>query len=486
MYWICKECGWENECSDDGILSACQCCGAPPSLRTPDEMYQHGREYYQNRNYSEAVRWYRKAAEQGHARAQLDLGFAYENGMGVEKYLVEAAMWFRKAAEQGYAPAQDRMAYCYEKGLGVERNLEKAVEWCKRACQQDFPGSTRHLHQLELLLSEERPELFPALSSQEFGILNDVLVKYNGSAPNVVVPGGVKRIGARAFENNRSIRSVILPDKLLGIGVDAFAGCANLQEVVVPGSVVALNLECFGGCSSLKKLVLQPGVQKLIFGEKLAQLRCLRIEVPNTVTSVTWSSMGADERNIRMNYPKKIFASGKWGESFQRFFAENPDFTHKKSPTPGEPKYLLFRAEHSKQERQLLILGWICLLASAMYFVYACVAAAWIDEVGYIGGLVLSFLITVFFFFFPVLRKQLFLLNRLKTWKPTKLGWRIAYSIWDTIESFFSFMAVGESIFIPIFALASGEYSMLWFELLFLPFGIYHVCWRRWWKKLEA
>ena len=42
----------------------------------------------------EAVRWYRKAAEQGHAEAQYNLGSCYDNGDGVAKDEIEAyAYW---------------------------------------------------------------------------------------------------------------------------------------------------------------------------------------------------------------------------------------------------------------------------------------------------------------------------------------------------------------------------------------------------------
>ena len=49
----------------------------------------------------EAVKWYRKAAEQDYARAQTILGIAYSNGLGVAKDEAEAVKWYRKAAKQG-------------------------------------------------------------------------------------------------------------------------------------------------------------------------------------------------------------------------------------------------------------------------------------------------------------------------------------------------------------------------------------------------
>src|SRR5882672_11564841 len=47
-----------------------------------------------------------RAAETGHSEAQDCLGTCYGYGHGVRKDYVEAAKWHRKAAEQGYAPAQ--------------------------------------------------------------------------------------------------------------------------------------------------------------------------------------------------------------------------------------------------------------------------------------------------------------------------------------------------------------------------------------------
>jgi len=68
-------------------------------------------------DYAEAVKWYRKAAGQGHAEAQSCLGFCYAKGQGTPKDYTEAAKWFRKAAEQGQADDQCNLGQSYEFGL---------------------------------------------------------------------------------------------------------------------------------------------------------------------------------------------------------------------------------------------------------------------------------------------------------------------------------------------------------------------------------
>ena len=47
------------------------------------------------------MKWYRKAADQGDARAQRNLGICYRFGTGVTKDEVVAVKWYRLAAEQG-------------------------------------------------------------------------------------------------------------------------------------------------------------------------------------------------------------------------------------------------------------------------------------------------------------------------------------------------------------------------------------------------
>ena len=64
-------------------------------------MYDNGEGVPEND--AEAVKWYRKAADQGYAKAQSNLGVMYDNGEGVPENDAEAVKWYRKAADQGYA-----------------------------------------------------------------------------------------------------------------------------------------------------------------------------------------------------------------------------------------------------------------------------------------------------------------------------------------------------------------------------------------------
>ena len=56
-------------------------------------------------DFAAARSWYRKAAEQGLAKAQLNLGVMYANGRGVPQDYVQAHMWWNLSAAQGDADA---------------------------------------------------------------------------------------------------------------------------------------------------------------------------------------------------------------------------------------------------------------------------------------------------------------------------------------------------------------------------------------------
>jgi TPR repeat protein len=87
-------------------------------------------------NEVEAAWWYRKAAEQEHAGAQYNLGVMHENGRGVAKSNVEAVQWYRKSAEQRDAVAQFILGNTYYKGKGVAQSDAEAVRWWRKAAEQ--------------------------------------------------------------------------------------------------------------------------------------------------------------------------------------------------------------------------------------------------------------------------------------------------------------------------------------------------------------
>jgi uncharacterized protein len=85
---------------------------------------------------TQAVYWFRKAAEQGYADAEMRLAGAYGAGEGVSRDNNFALYWLMKAAEDGQATAQWVLGALYRDGREVERNEEKAFDLFLRAAKQ--------------------------------------------------------------------------------------------------------------------------------------------------------------------------------------------------------------------------------------------------------------------------------------------------------------------------------------------------------------
>jgi hypothetical protein len=62
-------------------------------------------------NDQEAMRWFRKAADAGNAKAMSYVGMLYNNGRGVPKNSAQAIAWWRKAAALGDKGAQDALKH---------------------------------------------------------------------------------------------------------------------------------------------------------------------------------------------------------------------------------------------------------------------------------------------------------------------------------------------------------------------------------------
>jgi len=85
----------------------------------------------------------------------------------------------------------------------------------------------------------------------DFVIHKTELIKYTGSAVDVIIPSGIKRIGTGAFWNNTTVKSIQLPDSLECIAGDAFVYCDNLEEISIPKDVEQIGDNPFAGCPKL-------------------------------------------------------------------------------------------------------------------------------------------------------------------------------------------------------------------------------------------
>jgi hypothetical protein len=87
-------------------------------------MYANGQGVPES--YTEGLKWLKKAAEQGEAKAQFSVGVIYFKGLGMPANHAEAFKWYRRAADQGSATAQYNLGAMYAKGQTVPQDVVKA------------------------------------------------------------------------------------------------------------------------------------------------------------------------------------------------------------------------------------------------------------------------------------------------------------------------------------------------------------------------
>jgi hypothetical protein len=93
----------------------------------------------------------RHFAHQGNPDAQTKLGWRYSNGIGVHfPDHQEAVYWYQRAAEQGYAKSQYNLGNEYRSGRGIKRDYDKAAYWYKLAVEQNQPNAKNALATLYL------------------------------------------------------------------------------------------------------------------------------------------------------------------------------------------------------------------------------------------------------------------------------------------------------------------------------------------------
>lgn len=91
---------------------------------------------YRKNDADKAVDWYLKAAKQGVANAQTELGLLCHSGEGVKQDDELAVQCFTDAADQGDARAMYYLSQCYMNGVGVAEDFDKGWDLLTKAADK--------------------------------------------------------------------------------------------------------------------------------------------------------------------------------------------------------------------------------------------------------------------------------------------------------------------------------------------------------------
>lgn len=103
-------------------------------------------------------------------------------------------------------------------------------------------------------------------SDLEFGwteSIPDYAFEGCNSLKNVIIPSGVKNIGAGAFRSCTALAGITIPAGVETIQDRTFYGCSNIAEIVIPANVNSIGEQAFLDCSALTSITI-PGRIKSI------------------------------------------------------------------------------------------------------------------------------------------------------------------------------------------------------------------------------
>ncbi|MCX6954897.1 MAG: tetratricopeptide repeat protein [Verrucomicrobia bacterium] len=122
-----------------------------------EAQFKLGEILFDSDDKGQAVKYWTRAAEQGHVEAQLQLAIALtEVQSAIPNDFKAAAKWFRQAAAQGNRHAQFQLGLLYAEGQGVPQDLVLAQAWWNIARSQGSESAKVQLPGLEAKMTPEQ------------------------------------------------------------------------------------------------------------------------------------------------------------------------------------------------------------------------------------------------------------------------------------------------------------------------------------------
>lgn len=163
-----------------------------------------------------------------------------------------------------------------------------------------------------------------------FIAFHNIVYDYIGEDSEAVIPQGVKKIEASAFQNNKTMRSITIPESVTEIGAFAFQ-CSNIRQISIPKKVTVIQVNTFCNCPYLKTAEIPNGIMEIREGAFKNCHELKTIELPESVQEIGAKVFSCDLQNA----PSKTIV------------IRNPDITMDKTCLAGCKKYTIYAPEGS-------------------------------------------------------------------------------------------------------------------------------------------
>ena len=146
-----------------------------------------------------------------------------------------------------------------------------------------------YAYNLETIEVDDENEYFSSVDGVLYNKDKTILLSCPPKKSEVVIPYGVKTIGAYAFKGCEKISTIELPATVKSIEPYAFSYCNALSKVSIPEELTAIGKWAFEGCN-LNSISIPSGVKTINEGTFSRCFNLTNIVIPNEVKSIeTWA-----------------------------------------------------------------------------------------------------------------------------------------------------------------------------------------------------
>ena len=227
------------------------------------------------RDYAEAVRWFRKAADQGYVEGEFDLSNMYADGHGVQQDYAEMVRWAQKAADQKYAAAQYNLGVAYYNGDGVPEDYVYAYMWLNLAAAAGEDQAAEHRDVVARHMTPDQIALAQKLAREWQPTASSVV----GASPAAIpdVPGElVETVGTGLFisGNGEALTNAHVVEGCVQIRIRLGAQTALAQVVArdTQNDLALIKAEMKSTDTAHLRLSVRQGEDVIVYGFPLAGL----------------------------------------------------------------------------------------------------------------------------------------------------------------------------------------------------------------------
>ena len=127
----------------------------------------------------------------------------------------------------------------------------------------------------------------------------------------VLLPVGIKNIGAAAFCDCKDLNDIMIPESVEDIGEYAFFGCTSITSIDVPSSVTHINNYTFSNCTGLASIIIPNCVTRIGRSAFSGCTNLTSITLPDGITQIGDSAFAGCTGLTSITIPNSVTSIGE-------------------------------------------------------------------------------------------------------------------------------------------------------------------------------